>query len=93
MSKNKTQKILIPKGTVDPNEDTLIEIPADMQELPIVVAKKPGSGQNIVSLEKYSKNVELGGNKYSMSEDRSSIRIKENDKTYSPRHSSSFRNS
>lgn len=90
MSKNRTQKILIPKGTVDPNEDTLIEIPVEMQELPIVVAKKPGSGQSIVSLERYSKNVDARGNKYSMSEDRSSIKIRENDKICSPRHPGSL---
>ncbi|XP_050296506.1 uncharacterized protein LOC126736271 [Anthonomus grandis grandis] len=40
MPKNKSQKILIPRGTIDPNEDTLIEIPKNLQERPVVVASR-----------------------------------------------------
>ncbi|KAL1490936.1 hypothetical protein ABEB36_011605 [Hypothenemus hampei] len=37
---SKTQQIIIPKGTIDPNEDTLIEIPGDMQEQPVVIVER-----------------------------------------------------
>lgn len=38
MSRKKTQKVLIPRGTIDPNEDTLIEIPSSLKEKPMVIA-------------------------------------------------------
>lgn len=41
--KKKSQKILIPRGTIDPNEDTLIEIPVDLKRKPVIVASKNGA--------------------------------------------------
>ncbi|ENN79330.1 hypothetical protein YQE_04239, partial [Dendroctonus ponderosae] len=41
MSRKKTQKVLIPRGTVNPNEDTLIEIPTSLKEKPMVIASQP----------------------------------------------------
>lgn len=38
MSKKKTQKILIPKGTINPDEDTLIEVPYSLKSNTLVVA-------------------------------------------------------
>lgn len=45
MSKKKTQKILIPKGTINPDEDTLIEVPYSLKSNTLVVAgPSPAAG-------------------------------------------------
>ncbi|KAL1491558.1 hypothetical protein ABEB36_012136 [Hypothenemus hampei] len=43
MSKKKSQKVLIPKGIINADEDVLIEIPRTFKDKPLVVAAKPGS--------------------------------------------------
>ncbi|KAF7270240.1 hypothetical protein GWI33_016789 [Rhynchophorus ferrugineus] len=46
MSKRKTQKILVPKGTINPNEDVLIEIPIELRDQPMVIAKRPDKNRS-----------------------------------------------
>lgn len=47
--KKKSQKILIPRGTIDPNEDTLIEIPAGLKTKPVVVAGKNEADRSLTA--------------------------------------------
>ncbi|XP_030768205.1 uncharacterized protein LOC115891785 [Sitophilus oryzae] len=48
MSTKKTQKILVPKGTIQSNEDVLIEIPVELKDQPMVIARRPQSGKSRV---------------------------------------------
>ncbi|CAG9768571.1 unnamed protein product [Ceutorhynchus assimilis] len=47
MSKKGSQRILIPRGLVDPNEDTIIEVPRNYKETPVVVASRSERNVNI----------------------------------------------
>lgn len=38
--KHRMQKIVIPKGTINGNETTVIEIPSDLQRTPLIIAKR-----------------------------------------------------
>lgn len=38
------QKIIIPRGAVDPNETTIIEIPQELRRAPIIIAQKLEEG-------------------------------------------------
>ncbi|CAG9768570.1 unnamed protein product [Ceutorhynchus assimilis] len=49
MSKQQTQKVLIPKGTINPNEDTVIEIPTNYRKAPVVVATKSNRSATIAA--------------------------------------------
>lgn len=35
------QKIIIPKGVVNPSETTIIEIPKYLKQTPVIIAQKP----------------------------------------------------
>ncbi|KAG5891885.1 hypothetical protein JTB14_015903 [Gonioctena quinquepunctata] len=39
-SKEKTQKLIIPRGTIDSADTTIIEIPVKLKRRPVVVAKR-----------------------------------------------------
>lgn len=39
----KTQRIIIPKGSVDPTDTTVIEVPLRLQNEPVVIAKRKSS--------------------------------------------------
>lgn len=41
--KGQVQKVVIPKGMINPGETTIIEIPSALQKQPIVVAKRKTS--------------------------------------------------
>lgn len=56
--KKTTQKIFIPKGSINPNEDTIIEIPSEMQEQPLVVAKGQVYRENNIRVQTTSRIVE-----------------------------------
>ncbi|XP_057651878.1 uncharacterized protein LOC130891261 isoform X2 [Diorhabda carinulata] len=56
--KNRTQKLIIPKGTLDNNDTTVIEIPSQYRSQEIVIAKK----SNISS---YSSKIDQSINTYS----------------------------
>nr|XP_023013463.1 uncharacterized protein LOC111503399 [Leptinotarsa decemlineata] len=46
-SKNKTQKLIIPKGTIDSTDTTIIEIPVKLHSQPVVVAKRKTSEKSL----------------------------------------------
>ncbi|KAK9889859.1 hypothetical protein WA026_007225 [Henosepilachna vigintioctopunctata] len=60
------QKVIIPQGTVNPNDTVIIEIPRRMQSLPILLAKrKPQHLENLLNekwnkmeLKKYNKEID-----------------------------------
>lgn len=58
MAQKKTQKVFIPKGSINPNEDTIIEIPREMQEQPLVVAKGQAYKENNIRVQTTSRIVE-----------------------------------
>lgn len=39
------QKVVIPRGMIDPSETTVIEIPAKLHKQPVVIAKRKASGK------------------------------------------------
>ncbi|XP_060518199.1 uncharacterized protein LOC132696991 [Cylas formicarius] len=52
MFNKKSQKILVPKGTIDPDEDTVIEIPIALKGQPIIVARKQGRADDSLSISR-----------------------------------------
>lgn len=40
------QKVVIPKGMINPTETTIIEIPAKLHKQPVVIAKRKGSARS-----------------------------------------------
>ncbi|XP_057663909.1 uncharacterized protein LOC130898544 isoform X2 [Diorhabda carinulata] len=40
---SKWTKIIIPSGTVDPNQSTVIQIPEDLQHTEVIIARSPGA--------------------------------------------------
>ncbi|XP_017772439.1 PREDICTED: uncharacterized protein LOC108559616 [Nicrophorus vespilloides] len=51
------QKVVIPKGMINPGETTIIEIPSNLQKQPIVVAKRK------TSLDSFKNASQSGGRK------------------------------
>lgn len=49
-----SQKIVIPRGMINPHETTIIEIPARLHDQPLVIAKRKPNGPSFTS-EKYKK--------------------------------------
>lgn len=45
----KPQKIVIPKGTINPNETTVIEIPGNLRKKSVVIAKKGTDNTTVIS--------------------------------------------
>lgn len=86
------QKIIIPKGTINPDEDTLIEIPRGLHAQPIVIART-GLQEKSISIQRSVRNVNVEGNKYREAEDRSKIKIVQdgNDESFQPKFHSSAR--
>lgn len=58
-----SQKVIIPRGLVDPRETTIIEIPKSLQNRPTVVAKPKSSrghiNQNVYQASDFHKKQEL----------------------------------
>ena len=40
MDDNSAQKIIIPKGLINPSETTIIEIPQHLKRIPVIIAQK-----------------------------------------------------
>ncbi|XP_048522613.1 uncharacterized protein LOC109545614 isoform X3 [Dendroctonus ponderosae] len=80
------------KGTINPDEDTLIEIPRGLHEQPIVIART-GLQEKSISIQRSIRNVDVEGNKYREAEDRSKIKIVQdgNDESFQPKFHSSAR--